>query len=797
MNKLLAVCIISFLSLNLYAVKAERGVLDISAVNLNQRTVALDGEWRFHWMQYVNEVQGVKGAKKQAFIPYTYAWSDLPQLDGSVHAKGYASYVLDIRSDEDLDDLALYIPEVYSAYELYLNGSFVSQNGNPTTSAETTEPFWLPKVARIKLKEGDNRLVLHIANFHHHQGGAMDPIQLGTFATISNYRNYSTSGALFISGALLIAAVFSFTVFYFQRIDRSFLFFALFGLVYTYRLLGTDTYFLHELFDHFSWFFAIRLEYFSLFGSITAFAYFFYYLSDYRVPGLLVHLLAGLSAFMSLMLFLPVETFSSLINFYLIVVLLFALVILSVYLYKVRGETKISWPTFLSISSLTFVLMIKMAGHFNWLSEFIHLDLVGYTLFVFSQAVALSQRFGANLVEEMAKSQEARSSQRNFLNSVSHELRTPMNAILGLTDFLRKEELSKEQARKVDSIAKNGEDLNALLLDLLNFSEIDSGEIKLEYRRVNIVEEINKTVDQIKGKYASKKLGMDLTIDPDIPEELVADQERVNLVLNHLLDNAFKFTSEGHISLHVSLAHKDDNIAALRFNLTDTGKGIGQKELDRVLEAFYQGDAGNTRKFGGTGLGLTLSANLVEVMGGEMWIDSKPEKGTTVEFEINLRIPRMDFSKEKDAVLADREKLPSDLKILYAEDNPINQKLLKMMMKSLGYEIDIAENGMEAWEMAIKNRYHIIFMDVQMPKMDGIEATKRIIKDIANRPVIIAVTANAGVADQQRCMEAGMNDFIPKPFNAKTLKEGLIKWKGLTEYMNDGDNDDDVLQLIS
>lgn len=781
----------------LRAVSADKGLIDISAIDLEEHSVNLDGAWRFYWMQYVNEAQPQSKDKKQVFIPYTYRWSHLPQLVGEVHAKGYASYVLNIRSDEDLEDLALYIPEVYSAYELYLNGSFVSQNGNPTTSAETTKPFWLPKVVRIQLHEGDNQLVMHLANFHHHKGGAMDPIQLGTFEAISNYRNYSTSGALSIAGGLLIAAVFSLTVYYFQRRDRSFLFFALFGLFYTYRLLGTDTYFLHELFTNYSWFLAIRLEYFSLFVSIVSFAYFFYYLSNQRVPVLIFHLLAGLSAFMSLLLFLPVETFSSLIDYYLILALVFAFTMLGVYFYTAKGGTKIAWSTALSVSSLVFVLLVKSAEHFNLIFEFYYLDLFGYAAFVFAQAVALSQRFGTNLRAEMDKSQEARTSQRHFLNSVSHELRTPMNAILGLTDFLRQEDLNKEQLRKVESIAKNGEDLNALLLDLLNFSEIDSGEIKLEYRRVNIVEEINKTVDQIKGKYASKKLFMELTIDQDIPEELVADPERVKLVINHLLDNAFKFTSEGGVSLHVSLAHKDDNIAALHFKLTDSGKGIGPKELERVLEAFYQGDAGNTRQFGGTGLGLTLSANLVEVMGGEMWIDSKPEKGTTVEFEINMRIPRMDFSKEKESVLADREKLPGDLKILYAEDNPINQKLLKMMMKSLGYDIDIAENGMEAWEMAIERNYHIIFMDVQMPKMDGIEATKRIIKDIPNRPVIIAVTANAGVADQQRCMEAGMNDFIPKPFNAKNLKEGLIKWKGLTQYMDRGDKDDDILKLIS
>jgi CheY-like chemotaxis protein len=225
--------------------------------------------------------------------------------------------------------------------------------------------------------------------------------------------------------------------------------------------------------------------------------------------------------------------------------------------------------------------------------------------------------------------------------------------------------------------------------------------------------------------------------------------------------------------------------------------GIRAEDLSKVIQAFNQGDEGNTRKHGGTGLGLTIAANVIELMDGEMWIDSEEGKGTIVRADFVLKTPRLNLTKHAEELKEEnKSKKIEGLKILYAEDNPINQKLLVMIMKSMGYSVDIANNGLEAWEMAITTSYHIIFMDVQMPKMDGIESTRRIINDQPQRPIIIAVTANAEVADQKRCIEAGMNDFIPKPFNAKMLKEALSKWQGLLLYMEE-DERSDKLRVIS
>jgi CheY-like chemotaxis protein len=287
-----------------------------------------------------------------------------------------------------------------------------------------------------------------------------------------------------------------------------------------------------------------------------------------------------------------------------------------------------------------------------------------------------------------------------------------------------------------------------------------------------------------------------MNYDENIPEELAGDPDRLGQVLYHLLDNAFKFTEKGNVNFSMQMASVEGNLVNLKLVVQDTGTGIKSEDLEKVVKAFNQGNEGNTRSHGGTGLGLTISSNIIELMGGELWIDSEYGHGTTVTCEFVLKTPRLNLTKHAQEIKDEYSDKIEGLKILYAEDNPINQKLLVMIMKSMGYEVDIANNGLEAWEMALTKRYQIIFMDVQMPKMDGIEATKRIVKDQSERPIIIAVTANAEVADQKRCIEAGMNDFIPKPFSAKTLKDAIKKWQGLLLYMEE-DSRDDKLRVIS
>lgn len=762
-----------------------------------EEDLVLEGKWRFYWQKLVDPTGPTDLEHRPVFMDIMEPWSDLQTMKNEYHARGYATYELDIYSSRKSDKLALRIPEFYSSYDLFLNGERVAFNGKVATNIADAEPYWLPKVAAIKLNKGHNRLVLHVSNFHHHKGGAVAPIALGPSSRFFFFKNMAVSGSLFIAGALLISAVFSLIVFYFQKTDFAFLFFGLFALTYTYRVIGTDTYIFHEIFQNMSWQLGLRFEYLSLFLSVIFFTYFYKNLIARRAPEWIFHAIAGASALFCLALLLPSQNFTALIDYYLLFVALAFIATTYFYLKAIRWTHTMSWFTTIAVSSLILVMGLKMSAFFGFGVNHLFLSFFGYFVFVVAQTIALSQRFGYNMRMHISQSETAMVSQRNFMNSVSHELRTPMNAIMGMTEFLSKTELKPDQMAKLETIRKNSEQLNNLLMDLLNFSAIDSGELKLESRKFALKEVVDRALEQAGVQELKSNISFKLDYDDNIPDELAGDPERLGQVIYHLVNNAIKFTQRGIVSFDLRMESVEGNRVKLHMKVSDTGIGIKPEELSKVILAFNQGDEGNTRKHGGTGLGLTIAANIIEMMDGEMWIDSEEGKGTTVRADFILKTPRLNLTKHAEELKEEHKaKKIEGLRILYAEDNPINQKLLVMIMKTMGYEVDIANNGLEAWEMAITTSYHIIFMDVQMPKMDGIESTRRIIKDQPQRPIIIAVTANAEVADQKRCIEAGMNDFIPKPFNAKMLKEALSKWSGLLMYLEE-DARNGNLRIIS
>lgn len=778
------------------ATKVINAEIVLSDAYLNDpEVIDLEGRWRFYWQEFVSPLKAPLNQERPFFMDFGESWSDLPALKNSYHAKGYGTYELNIVSSRSSEDFALRIPEFYSAYTLYLNGEEVSRNGTVGTNLGESEPYWLPKVVSIDLQQGVNRLVLHVSNFEHHRGGSVGPISLGPANTMFFYKNMAVSGSLFIAGTLLIAAVFSLIVYYFQKLDFAFLFFGLFALTYMYRVVGTDTYILHEVFTGLNWYTAIRLEYLSLFLSVIFFTYFYKNLIARRAPEWIFHSIGAVSLIMALTVMLPPRTFTAFINYYLLFIAAALLITTTFYLRAIRLSHSMSWFTAISVFSLIAVMALKLSSFFGFGTGHLFLSFFGYIVFIIAQTIALSQRFGYNMRMHITQSESAVVSQQNFMNSVSHELKTPMNAIMGMTEFLSRSKLDADQKAKLETIRKNSEQLNNLLMDLLNFSAIDTGSLKLETRKFDLKEVVDKAIEQSGAKDTSN-INFKLSYDENIPEELAGDPDRLGQVIFHLLSNAFKFTTKGNVNFSMQMQSVEGNLVNLKMIVQDTGIGIKAEELDKVVKAFNQGNEGNTRTHGGTGLGLTISSNIIELMGGELWIDSEFGQGTTVVCEFMLKTPRLNLSKHAKELKDEYTEKIEGLKILYAEDNPINQKLLVMIMKTMGYEVDIANNGLEAWEMALTKRYQIIFMDVQMPKMDGIEATKRIVKDQPERPIIIAVTANAEVADQKRCIEAGMNDFIPKPFNAKMLKDALRKWQGLLLYMEE-DSRDDKLRVIS
>ncbi|MBT3384953.1 MAG: response regulator [Prolixibacteraceae bacterium] len=370
------------------------------------------------------------------------------------------------------------------------------------------------------------------------------------------------------------------------------------------------------------------------------------------------------------------------------------------------------------------------------------------------------------------KAENATRTKAMFLANMSHEIRTPLNGIIGISKILDEEtNLNQRQKELTEILSASGENLLNIVNNILDFSKIESGQIQLENIEFEISDVIFSIVKLLKFNADKKGLDIIVEIDKDIPKKLFGDPLRLNQIITNLINNAIKFTEKGIVKVSVGIVKKDIQNIELIFKIIDTGIGISEKGKKKLFKDFSQTESSTTRKYGGTGLGLAICSQLTTLMNGEISVNSILGKGAEFWFKLNFEY---NMEKKEENKLRDLE-IPKNLKILYAEDNPINQKVTLLHLKLLGFNCDIANHGIEAFEMYKKNNYDLILMDMIMPVLDGIGASRKIrnyeeINKITKPVYIVAVTANTYSEDKQKCLEAGMNDFISKPFNRVELK---------------------------
>jgi signal transduction histidine kinase/CheY-like chemotaxis protein len=761
---------------------AKKGWLHLEHLNTDRNTADLSGEWEFYWKQLLDTGKNLP-AFPDTFIQFPKLWNGFVLNNQPLTAQGFATYRLRIVLNKDQQkEPALLIPDFYTSYKLFVNKKLVASDGKVGQTKETSTPHWSTKLAALGRLTDTAEIILQVCNFTHSKGGSSKSIQFGSYPLLSRQFQNEQAQDIFLSGCLFMGAIFFFCLFFFSRNEKSILFFALFCLMYSYRVAGSDIYVLHSVFPSLNYFLTLRLEYLTLCFGIAFFVFYVRSLYPKEGKNLISWVLICISIGYGLMsAILPPVIFTAYINYFLFLLLFyiaFAVVIfINAYRHNRPGAQFGIW----SCGVVAALFLFTIANYFGLIAHYKITELIGYIAFFYLQALILSNIASYKLTRAKEDAEKGLKAKSQFLSTMSHEIRTPLNAVIGIAQLLQKdnENLNAQQKEYIDTLSFSGNNLLAIVNDILDYGKMDANKMGFENLTINVKEIARKVAASLKKQAGDKQVELITEIDDRIPEYVTGDPTRTSQVLMNLVGNAVKFTEKGWVKLKLRKGEESAQACAVEFIIEDTGIGISPAKMSVIFDPFTQADSTTSRSYGGTGLGLAITKNILELQGITLQLESEPGKGSVFSFTQNfaLPLPGLQQPPEDEPEKPANENILSGCNVLLVEDNKINVMIATRIMEKWGVQVDVAYNGKEAVEKFDAATHQLILMDLHMPEMDGYEAAMAIRKENAQIP-IIALTANVAEDVAEEVKKSGMNSIVTKPFKNIELREVLEKYLG-------------------
>jgi signal transduction histidine kinase len=776
---LLLLCFVGVLSQVLAEEKpiAQKGILDLRNIDLKKTEVGLNGDWNFYWKEILRPETNFKNSK---YIKFPQLWNNVTVGGLELTANGYATYRLTVLLPKQKPDLALVIPDVYSAYRLYINKTLVSVNGNPDTSKHLSVPKWIDKTIELKLPADTLELVFQVANFWHSKGGPYKEIIIGEKEKLFAQREKDVAFDLLLTGCLFMGGLFFFGLYWFGKHDKVILYFSLFCIFYSYRIIGTGLYVLHSLFPNIPWVLTVHLEYLSLFASIALFTLYTWQLYPKDFSIIVMKLLVSLCClFILITLFFPPNIFTLLINPFLITMFFFIGYAFYVYIKAAKNKRNGAVYALISTAVGLIINIIINLEYFHVVEPQKILIFIGYVTFFFLQSLILSFRFANTLNKAKLSAEKALKIKSDFLSTMSHEIRTPLNAVIGMTHLLQQNNPREDQKANLNALSFSANNLLFIVNDILDYNKIEAGKINFEKVEMDLIALAKNIVAGLKSYANEKKIQLKLFTDEDLHQKIIGDPTRTSQVINNLVHNAIKFTNKGSVKLELSLESKTEREITVRISVKDTGIGIEEENQKLIFERFTQADSSISRNFGGTGLGLAICKKLLDLQ--EVSLHLKSEIGKGSEFYFIQSFPLAENNVEK--FFADTDKIAPEegfyplmgKNILLVEDNEMNILVAQTFLERWGAVVDVARNGQEAISLANAEQHHLILMDISMPVMDGYTAAKKI-RETGIKTPIIALTASLASEVESQTRNSGFDDIVVKPIIPRELNKKIYEY---------------------